>query len=566
MKWIRKTLSLALSLCLCGSLFSTTGADIIYEYNVAEPPGGSLASQYKALFQHKSVTAPGFSTTLNYRLYVPEDYDPSVEYPVLLFLHGYGERGSDNDVQLNIGMMNDFFNKGYYKEFPCIIVAPQCPSTSEWAVQGYNGSYTISDTPGTGTFNEAIQLCKAAVDQTIADYSVDTDRLYVTGLSMGGYGTWNLLTHYPDYFAAAIPICGGADPSKASRLTDTPIWCFHGSADPTVPASGSGDMYKAITEAGGYLIDYTVWVGSGHTWLPAYVRQDVWDWLFRQNKGDIDTTRLSEKVEAVKTADMAALSATEKVQVAEAVAYAESVIAGDEHTADRMNEAGRRLAEARILIEGNLALQAGVTTLATTYNYAQGFDPENVGDNDQSTGWQIYNGSGDASYDTGIWVGYDFGKEVSFGQMEILWEDGTRSAEGQYRVEVSEDGVDWTAIENASYSIGTAENGVAKDTVTFDPVTSRYVRVYCLSGNNSKYFPKIYEISVQRANLAEKLTGDVDLSGLVDAADLTALARHVGGVQNVTDATALQNADIDGNGTVDAADLTRLARFVGGIE
>ncbi len=566
MKWIRKTLSLCLAMCMGGGMPLGAGADILYEYNVPGYSDAALPQQYRSLFQYKSVTSDGFSTTLNYRLYVPEDYDPSVKYPVVMFLHGYGERdnGSNvNEAQLNFGMMTDFFQRGYHKEFPCIIIAPQCPKDKQWAEQGYTGSYTISDTPGTGTFNESIQLCKKAVDQTIAEYSVDTDRLYVTGLSMGGYGTWNLLTHYPDYFAGAIPICGGADPSKADRLINTPIWCFHGSADPTVPASGTGDIYKAVTAAGGHLIDYTVWVGGGHVWLPAYVRQDVWEWLFRQNKSDIDVTRLSEKTVALKNTDLSALSLSERNQVAEAVAFAETVVAANVHTATQVNEAGAKLLEAKRLAESNLALQSGVTAIATDYQYAAGFGPASIGDNDLSSGWQIYNGTGDASYGTGIWAGYDFGKDVTFSKVGIVWEDGTRSNSGQYRVEVSDDGQVWTEIAGAAYTVGAASNGVAEDTVTFDPVTARYVRVYCLSGSNSKYFPKIYELSVHRAAVTQAVVGDVDGNGSVDAADLTTLARHVGGVELLT---SLSAADMDGNGLVEAADLTDLARQVAGIE
>ncbi len=248
----------------------------------------TFPEEYEQLFSYESISYEGFSESLNYRLYVPGDYDEEKEYPLVLYMHGYGERDSlfqTNTEQLEKGMMPWFFSQGYYKEYACIIVAPQCPMGKHWVYHDYEGSYEISDMDSAGyTFTESIQLCKLAVDQTIADYSVDTDRIYVTGISMGGYGTWNLLTHYPDFFAAAIPVCGGGDPSRAELLRDIPIWCFHGDADTQVPVSGSRDMYAAITAADGTNITYTEWEGVGHEWDPAYCREDVWQWLFAQSK------------------------------------------------------------------------------------------------------------------------------------------------------------------------------------------------------------------------------------------------------------------------------------------
>ena len=568
MRFFRKAVSLLTAAVLTLTLLPIGNADIIYEYTVDNSGGGALPQQYRDLFLYKSITAEGMSTTLNYRLYVPEDYDSKKKYPVLLFLHGYGERGSDNEAQLNIGMMTNFFTKGYYKKFPAILIAAQCPGDTQWAVQGYNGSYKISDTPGKPTFNEAIQLCKRAVDKTIEDYSVDTNRLYVTGLSMGGYGTWNIITHYPDYFAGAIPICGGGDPSKASRLVNTPIWCFHGSSDPTVPCSGSGDMYKAITAAGGALIDYTVWVGVGHAWQPAYVREDVWAWLFRQNKANIDTTRLSEKIADVENADTSSLTAEEKQKVLDAVAYAKDIVNGTDHSASKLNAAGSRIAAAKELFNLNLAAKDGVTVIDCGREMYPNMAKENVNDNDPASGWQL-NGGGDGDYASGVWVGYDFGKDVTFGSVGVLWEDASRADEGQYTVQISSDGQNWTDIGDARYAVGKAsEGGTATDTVTFSSVTARFVRLNITGGINNKYYPKIYELTVSSAPAQEDVlfVGDTDGDGEISASDLTKLARHVGGIETITDAALLANADIDGDGEVGAADLTKLARFVGGID
>lgn len=363
MKQIQKFLSLVIAGAVAITLALPAGAEF---YNDPLPANqrygqdGALSPKYSRQFSFESVTADGFTDTLNYRLYVPEDYDETKAYPVILFLHGYGERddGSNTNVtQLNIGMMTQFFSKGYYRDFPCIIVAPQCPKDRQWAVQGYTGSYTIRDMDKTGdTFTEAIQLCKKAIEKTAETYNVDMDRLYVTGLSMGGYGTWNIITHYPDFFAAAVPICGGGDPSKADLLTDIPIWCFHGDADPTVPVSGTRDMYNAITAAGGTKIDYTEWPGIGHVWYPAYCREDVWAWMFSQSKNNVDTSSLTQPLTELKQMNTSSLNEELKEKVTDAIAYAESVQNGSVHTAAMVEGAETLLRETMEAVKMGQAL------------------------------------------------------------------------------------------------------------------------------------------------------------------------------------------------------------------
>lgn len=363
MKCLKKVLALILAVSFSLLPMATVNAEF---HNEPVPPNqqsgkdGALSVGFSRQFSFESVTAEGFKETLNYRLYVPKDYDENKAYPVILFLHGYGERdnGSNtNMAQLNIGMMTQFFANGYYKDFECIIVAPQCPKDNQWVVQGYNGSYTINHMDKTGkTFTEAIQLCKMAIDKTAESYNVDMDRLYVTGLSMGGYGTWNIITHYPDYFAAAIPICGGGDPKKAELITDIPIWCFHGDADPTVPVSGTRDMYNAITAAGGNKIIYTEWPGIGHVWYPAYCREDVWAWLFSQSKSNADTSSLVKPLEELKKIDISSLDAELQEKVTATVTYAESVINGAVHTSAMVDGAQNMLNEALAIVKGKNTL------------------------------------------------------------------------------------------------------------------------------------------------------------------------------------------------------------------
>ncbi len=268
-------------------------------------PGGSAGSLSQA-FRNKmtshSVSADGYPLKLNYRQYVPEDYDASKKYPVLVFLHGLGETDglvSSNAGQLNYGLAKPYLDNGFYRDFPAIFIVPQCPTNHTWH-QGYSasfngsnggtgtwGDYTISDVPAnSGSFGWQIRLVKKAVEQVMGQYSVDADRIYITGLSMGGFGTWNLITHYPDFFAAAAPLCGAGDSSKASRLVNLPIWCFHGDNDQSININNaSTKMYSAITACGGDNMRYTVYQGAGHQIADGtYNRRDFYEWLFEQRR------------------------------------------------------------------------------------------------------------------------------------------------------------------------------------------------------------------------------------------------------------------------------------------
>lgn len=150
--------------------------------------------------------------------------------------------------------------------------------------------------------------------------------------------------------------------------------------------------------------------------------------------------------------------------------------------------------------------------------------------------------------------------------MEIVWEQATRAPEGKYNVEISDDGTNWTAISDATFSYNSDRDGV-----TFEKVKARYVRVYCLDGANGKYNPKIYELRVYAAaedteTPDERLLGDVTLDGTIGADDLTLLARHIGGIELITDGTALLNGDMDVSGGTGADDLTKLSRIVAKID
>lgn len=207
---------------------------------------------------------------LDYLLYMPAKYDAAGDpVPLLLFLHGAGERGSDLAAVTSHGPPK-LVAAG--AEFPAIIVSPQAPAGDWW-------TYRVAD-------------LLALLDDVIERYNVDEDRVYVTGISMGGYGTWALLLAAPERFAAAVPICGGGYAAMARYspgLVDVPLWAFHGDADSVVPLQESIDMTDAIREAGGSHVELTIYPGVDHdSWTQTYEDPAVWEWLWSQRRGGND--------------------------------------------------------------------------------------------------------------------------------------------------------------------------------------------------------------------------------------------------------------------------------------
>lgn len=224
---------------------------------------------------------------LPYRVYYPTGYDANDEktYPILFFLHGHGECGTDNRLQIRVLEKENRLLNMVMERDDCIIVAPQCPCNPkyEWVPLNHawsTGSRELTEEPTIG-LAAATELLK----EFLASGKVDLSRVYGAGISMGGYGTWELITRNHEIFAAAIPVCGSGIPSLASRLTNMAIWAFHGEKDNTVPAQGSRDMVEAITAAGGKKIKYTEFPGVWHdSWIPAYKTEGLVDWLFEQHK------------------------------------------------------------------------------------------------------------------------------------------------------------------------------------------------------------------------------------------------------------------------------------------
>ncbi len=214
---------------------------------------------------------------LNYRLHVPAELDPEEAYPLILFLHGAGERGDDNELQLLHGAW-DILDFTIENDVPAFILAPQCPAEAKWVDIPWNRLLERMPEAPSAPMRLVIEL----MDALIAEYPIDEGRIYVTGLSMGGYGTWDIVQRVPGRFAAALPICGGGDPAQAARIRHVPIWAFHGSNDTIVPLRQTLDMIDALEAAGGSP-SYTVYGGVGHdAWSRTYSNEDVLWWLFDQ--------------------------------------------------------------------------------------------------------------------------------------------------------------------------------------------------------------------------------------------------------------------------------------------
>lgn len=197
-----------------------------------------------------------------YLLYLPPSYGEGGSdrhWPLMLFLHGAGERGNDLD-RVKLHGPPKLIEQG--KEFPFIVVSPQCPAGKWWDSQ----------------------VLGQLLDHLEATLAVDRDRIYVTGLSMGGFGTWNLAARYPHRFAAIVPICGGGNPAEAAKLNDLPIWAFHGEKDSVVPIRQTRDMIKAIEAAGGYP-RFTVYPEANHdSWTETYNNVELYAWLLQQHR------------------------------------------------------------------------------------------------------------------------------------------------------------------------------------------------------------------------------------------------------------------------------------------
>ena len=218
--------------------------------------------------------------TMPYRLLKPDNYDPKKKYPLVLCFHGAGGRGTDNKSR-GTQAFNVLSQTENREKFPAFLLTPQCPKNKKWVnIVWKDGSYSFDKVK----ISKELELVLEILDSIRKEYSIDDSRLYVTGQSMGGYGTWDIILRNPDLFAAAIPVCGAGDPNQAKKVTKMAIWVFHGDKDPIVPTKGSQDMVKALKAAGND-VKYNEYKDVGHgSWQPAWKEKDLIPWLFKQQK------------------------------------------------------------------------------------------------------------------------------------------------------------------------------------------------------------------------------------------------------------------------------------------
>jgi predicted peptidase len=241
---------------------------------------GFLQSQTTAAYQ-KLVFIKG-TDTLPYRLLLPENYNTSNKYPLILFLHGAGERGNDNEAQLVHGA-SLFLRDSIRKRYPSIVLFPQCPADGYWSnVKAKNSEkddrdfqFQVKGKPTT-----AMALLQKLLMEILNTYPVDRSRIYVGGLSMGGMGTFEIVARNPYLFAAAFPICGGADVSAAKKLVRTSWWVFHGAKDDVVLPRYSERIVRALQELKAN-VTFSLYPDANHnSWDQAFAEPALFSWMF----------------------------------------------------------------------------------------------------------------------------------------------------------------------------------------------------------------------------------------------------------------------------------------------
>lgn len=255
---------------------SSSGTSSAVSNEPVRPEKVTEVYTFKNVFNKPAVIRKVYEDPINhnklpYCLFVPEDYSPSKKYPVILFLHGAGELGTDNNKQIN-NISKMFECNGDFIANAILL----CPQTYEWWEL-----YKATKGDNMGMLASAIHL----LQEIQSTYSCDKNRIYVTGLSMGGFATWDLLEEHGNIFAAGVPICGGGSPHNAVKYLNIPIRIYHGTDDDTVSFRNSKQMYDAIRQAGGQKVTLIPLDGVKHNaWDPAYSDRDMFSWLFAQDK------------------------------------------------------------------------------------------------------------------------------------------------------------------------------------------------------------------------------------------------------------------------------------------
>jgi len=298
----------------------TVNLDAIVLTETDDP--GHIRIEEKFLYRSHTFT----ETTLPYRLCIPDGYDPNQSYPLVLALHGSGECGSDNELPISVHRLaTSWADSANQKNYPCFVVVPQCPTDGAWNDYDFNDrdAYRIFEVPISNEMTCVMDM----LDSLIREFPVDENRLYITGLSLGGYGTWDAIQRFPNKFACAIPMSGGGDSTQVQRIKHIPIWNFHGEVDNTVPVTESRKMIEAlerqgldcvythcnygdctgmsdaevqaVTESGARLL-YTEWANKSHVmWAESYDYPYLFPWVFAQNKlNNPDPVRIDDQAAA----------------------------------------------------------------------------------------------------------------------------------------------------------------------------------------------------------------------------------------------------------------------------
>ena len=233
------------------------------------------------LYQPHSYLDAGSGETYQYRLLKPAKIESGKSYPLIVFLHGAGERGTDNRAQLR-HFPDKLVTDEMREKYPAYVLVPQCRASSRWVEVDWSAkkSTPIADQPG-----KQMNIAMGILDEVLAEHQIDRRRVYLTGLSMGGYGAWELAMRRPKLFAAVAPVCGGGDETAAKRIAHLPIYAYHGDADGAVPVERTRNMIEALKAAGGEP-KYKELPGVGHhSWVAAYSDSDgVIPWMFQQER------------------------------------------------------------------------------------------------------------------------------------------------------------------------------------------------------------------------------------------------------------------------------------------
>jgi predicted peptidase len=222
----------------------------------------TMSQQITDSEQHKMHLSRSIKLEMDYYLYLPDRYSQNDKpWPLMIFLHGAGERGDDlNKVKLH--GPPKLVDQG--KDFPFVIISPQCPNDNWWP--------------------NLIESVMALIDDTVEKYNIDETRIYLTGMSMGGYGTWAISCSYPQRFAAIAPVCGGGMAFIAENLKNVPVWAFHGAKDQVVLLAESEKMVSAVKKSGGNA-KLTVYAKAEHdSWTETYNNPKLYEWLLSHRK------------------------------------------------------------------------------------------------------------------------------------------------------------------------------------------------------------------------------------------------------------------------------------------